>query len=177
MPVLDGYEATRQIMERTPTPIVMATASSSQAETRNGFTALEAGALILLAKPPALWDEGHEEPPRAAAHAQADGRGQGRPPLRATRTAQHPSERFTRPREPRLVAIGAWTGGPQALAAILDGLPGRWAAGAAGPAHHRGFVDGFVEWLGTHTSMAVVVARTASSCGRGRCTSPAADVT
>src|SRR5262245_37564791 len=52
MPRLDGYEATRLIMQRTPTPIVMATASSSDVETRGGFNALEAGALVLVDKPP-----------------------------------------------------------------------------------------------------------------------------
>ena len=39
MPILDGYEATRQIMQSAPTPIVMATASSSKAETRGAFEA------------------------------------------------------------------------------------------------------------------------------------------
>ena len=96
MPNLDGYEATRQIMESTPTPIVMATASSSQSETRGGFTALEAGALILLSKPPALWDGRARGVRRgAAAHAQADGRGAGRAPLGGT-----PRERRRAPVEP-----------------------------------------------------------------------------
>ena len=101
MPVLDGYEATRKIMETAPTPIVMATATSSRSETRGGFTALEAGALILLAKPPALWEEGHDEAAdellrtlKLMAEVKVVRR-------RLNGAAQHPPERFTRPRRPR----------------------------------------------------------------------------
>ena len=82
MPQMDGFQATRLIMERHPTPIVMATASSSKAETRGAFEALDAGALLLLDKPPAPWDpRPRRGGGRARAHGEADGRGQGRPPL------------------------------------------------------------------------------------------------
>ena len=82
MPQMDGFQATRLIMERHPTPIVMATASSSKAETRGAFEALDAGALILLDKPPApVGRRPRGGGGRAAAGGEADGRGQGRPPL------------------------------------------------------------------------------------------------
>ncbi|WP_211232946.1 chemotaxis-specific protein-glutamate methyltransferase CheB [Solirubrobacter soli] len=160
MPVLDGYEATRKIMEVAPTPIVMATASSSQSETRGGFTALEAGALILLAKPPALWEDGHDE---AAAGLLRTLKLMSEVKVVRRRSAngvaQHPPERFTRPREPRVIAIGASTGGPQALSAILEGLPAPLGVPVLLVQHITdGFIDGFVEWLGSRTSMRVVVA-------------------
>jgi two-component system chemotaxis response regulator CheB len=160
MPKLDGFEATRKIMEVTPTPIVMATASSSQSETRGGFEALEAGALILLAKPPALWDEGHDEAATELLRTlklMAEVKVVRRRILNGV--AQHPSERFNRPREPRVVAIGASTGGPQALAEILAALPGPLGIPVVLVQHITdGFIDGFVEWLGTRTAMEVTVA-------------------
>jgi two-component system, chemotaxis family, protein-glutamate methylesterase/glutaminase len=160
MPVLDGYEATRKIMELSPTPIVMATASSSQSETRGGFTALEAGALILLAKPPALWEEGHDEAAGELLRTlklMAEVKVVRRRALNGS--GQHPSERFTRPRRPRVIAIGASTGGPQALTAILAGLPARLGIPIVLVQHITdGFIDGFVAWLGTRTTMDVVVA-------------------
>jgi two-component system chemotaxis response regulator CheB len=162
MPKLDGYEATRKIMEQTPTPIVMATASSSQSETRGGFSALEAGALILLGKPPALWDDGHDE---AASELLRTLKLMAEVKVVRRRAAingvahQHPSERFTRPREPRVVAIGASTGGPQALSEILEGLPEPLGIPVVLVQHITdGFIDGFVEWLGTRTPMDVTVA-------------------
>jgi two-component system chemotaxis response regulator CheB len=161
MPNVDGYEATRQIMASTPTPIVMATASSSQSETRGGFTALEAGALILLSKPPALWEEGHDESAaellrtlKLMAEVKVVRRWNGR-----RENGTHPSNRFPRPHEPKVVAIGASTGGPQAISAILAALPGALGVPVLLVQHiSDGFIDGFVEWLGTRTPMEVVVA-------------------
>jgi two-component system chemotaxis response regulator CheB len=161
MPNLDGYEATRQIMETTPTPIVMATASSSQSETRGGFTALEAGALILLSKPPALWEDGHEESAaellrtlKLMAEVKVVRRWAGR-----RENGVHPSNRFPRPHEPKVIAIGASTGGPQAIASILAALPGTLGVPLLLVQHiSDGFIEGFVEWMGSRTPMPVVVA-------------------
>ena len=162
MPNLDGYEATRQIMETTPTPIVMATASSSQSETRGGFTALEAGALILLSKPPALWEEGHDDAAREllrtlklmaevkVVRRWAD----------AARTARAPVEPLPPParaegrRHRRLDRRPAGD-----LRDPRRALPGPLGVPVLLVQHiSDGFIDGFVEWLGTRTPMRVVVA-------------------
>src|SRR3954464_15556717 len=45
MPRLDGFEATRQIMESHPIPIVIVSASTVHNEVAANFRALEAGAL------------------------------------------------------------------------------------------------------------------------------------
>ncbi len=143
MPQMDGFQATRLIMERHPTPIVMATASSSKAETRGAFEALDAGALILLDKPPAPWDPGHDEAAgellravKLMAEVKVVRRWAPRP------TPQEPP-RFPRVRDPRVIAIGASTGGPQ----VLVGDPRRaprpaQRPAAARPAHLRGLHRG-----------------------------------
>jgi two-component system chemotaxis response regulator CheB len=77
----------------------------------------------------------------------------------ANGVAQHPSERFTRPHEPGVIAIGASTGGPQALSAILEGLPAPLGIPILLVQHITdGFTEGFVEWLDSRTSMRVVLA-------------------
>ena len=49
LPILDGYEATRQIMRQCPTPIVLI---SSQRDTaQRSIEALAAGALTVVSKP------------------------------------------------------------------------------------------------------------------------------
>ena len=159
MPQMDGFEATRLIMERHPTPIVMATASSSKAETRGAFEALDAGALILLDKPPAPWDPGHDEAAgellravKLMAEVKVVRRWAPRP------TPQEPPL-FARVRDPRVIAIGASTGGPQVLSAILAGLPGPLSVPLLLVQHiSEGFIEGFVDWLGTRTPMEVVLA-------------------
>ena len=159
MPQMDGFQATRLIMERHPTPIVMATASSSKAETRGAFEALDAGALILLDKPPAPWDPGHDEAAgellravKLMAEVKVVRRWAARP-------QPHEPPRFPRVREPRVIAIGASTGGPQVLSSILAALPGPLSVPLLLVQHiSDGFIEGFVDWLGTRTPMEVVLA-------------------
>jgi two-component system, chemotaxis family, protein-glutamate methylesterase/glutaminase len=160
MPQMDGFQATRLIMERHPTPIVMATASSSKAETRGAFEALDAGALLLLDKPPAPWADGHEEAAtelvrsvKLMAEVKVVRRWAARP------APQDAPPRFPRVRAPQVVAIGASTGGPQVLSAILAALPAPLSVPMLLVQHiSDGFIAGFVEWLGTRTPMEVVLA-------------------
>ena len=51
MPVIDGLDATKEIMRESPTPIVMVSASSAASDVAMGLSATQAGAMILLAKP------------------------------------------------------------------------------------------------------------------------------
>jgi two-component system chemotaxis response regulator CheB len=158
MPVLDGFGATRLIMERVPTPIVMATASSSRSETRSAFHALEAGALILIDKPPAPWDDRHEDAARELIRTiklMAEVKVVRRWAARGGNGAVHP----THPRAPRMIAIGASTGGPQVLSSILAGLPRPLSVPLLLVQHiSEGFIEGFADWLGTRTPMPVKIA-------------------
>ncbi len=159
MPVLNGYEATQTIMQHTPTPIVMATASSSRDETRGAFSALEAGALVLLEKPPGPWDPDHEQAEqelirtvKLMAEVKVVRRWAPRSPNGAVRATP-------RRTVPRIVAIGASTGGPQ----VLSGIFGALSRGPQTPVvlvQHisDGFVGGFAEWLGLRTAMDVRLA-------------------
>src|SRR4026208_743384 len=53
MPEMDGIDATRQIMNRAPTPIVMFTSSAVALKRATAFEALAAGALDVFHKPAA----------------------------------------------------------------------------------------------------------------------------
>src|SRR5579862_4171714 len=54
MPRLDGFEATRRIMETQPLPIIICTATSDPQELAIAFRSMEAGALACVEKPVAL---------------------------------------------------------------------------------------------------------------------------
>ena len=58
LPKMDGFAATRKIMETCPTRIVMVTANLVPGDIAATFQALESGALTVLAKPPGT---GHPE--------------------------------------------------------------------------------------------------------------------
>ena len=113
MPDADGFSGIARIMAETPTPILVLTASPTEAA---GFKALSLGALDIMEKP----------------RAEADLREYGkvlRTRLRllaGVKVIRHPRGlRERKPSVPRgaeppeLVVVGASLGGPRALAAIL----------------------------------------------------------
>lgn len=162
LPKLDGFAATRQIMERAPTRIVMATATADPKEVAASFRAIEAGALALLAKPTGLGQ------PDFAASAQelvqtvklmSEVQVVKRWPRRAGVTAPAAAAIGAAPPPVRLVAIGASTGGPLALQALLAGLIRPLPVPILIVQHiSDGFVAGFVDWLASSTHYGVRVA-------------------
>src|SRR3990170_1723172 len=52
MPVMNGFEATREIMETSPRPVVIVSASFDRRDVDRSFEALDAGAVALVGKPP-----------------------------------------------------------------------------------------------------------------------------
>ncbi len=170
MPRMNGYEATRQIMEKVPTRIVMITASLRKDETAISFEALKAGALMVVAKPggPDHPDEAETsrellQTVRLMAEVRVVRRWQRRdrpalslpPPARA-----QPKIRVT--------AIGASTGGPAAVAEILKELPGHLEAPILLVQHIApGFVPGLAEWLRGVTPLRVKLAEPGESAQPG----------
>jgi two-component system chemotaxis response regulator CheB len=160
MPKLDGFEATRQIMERAPTPVVMVTASFDREETVFAFDALAVGALTILDKPTGPDD------PRAAETARllvdtvklmAQVKVVRRWPRRDRPPA--PAAPVRPGRGIRVVAIGASTGGPVVLKEILPGLPDDFPAPVLVVQHIvPGFVGGLCEWLGKESRLTVKLA-------------------
>ena len=164
LPVMDGFAATRRIMETFPTRIVMVTATSVPSDVSQSFEALESGALTVLAKPPGpghprfdalrqellrtlkLMSEVHvvRRWPGPAARAVADAPRWGGPAHAGGID---------------LVAVGASTGGPVALHALLAGLHASFAVPIVIVQHiSTGFSDGLALWLERGTSRKVRVA-------------------
>lgn len=162
MPRLNGFEATRLIMERAPTPIVIVSASFARDEVGMTFEALSAGALTVVEKP-----LGPDHPRQAESAAKlvetlrlmAEVKVVRRWPRRAHALAA-PAPVVPSDRAARVVAIGASTGGPAAVSEILQGLPGDLPAPLLLVQHIApGFTEGLVEWLGQGTRLAVKLAR------------------
>lgn len=163
MPRLSGCEAARQIMERFPTPIVIASASLSKGEVTLGFEALEAGALTLVDKPIGPGLPGSEDGARRLVETvklMADVkvvRRHARRSARASAAAAGPVP-ADRPL-PRLIAVGASTGGPVALARLLRDLAPDLAAPVLVVQHIApGFAGGLADWLERETSLTVKLA-------------------
>ncbi len=137
MPVLDGFEATRRIMETDPIPIVIVSASLDPQEVTATFRAVEAGALAFLEKPVGA---GHPryadltkslvQTVRLMSEVKVVRRRRFSP--RPTLAAAPAVEKSWNERG-GLVAIGASTGGPQVIQTILA----RLAPNLAGAGSHR----------------------------------------
>lgn len=162
MPRADGYEATRRIMEGTPTPIVMVSAHASGFDAK-AFEALRAGALVLLNKP-----EGPDDPEAPASARRlvdtvklmAEVKVVRRWPERSPRAASRARTRAVVARQRiRVVAVGASAGGPPTVADILSRLPGDLPCPILLVQHIApGFAEGLAEWLGKSTPLNVMLA-------------------
>ena len=60
LPGINGFEATQQIMEKRPTPVVIVSASVDPSDSRTTMEALSAGALAAVEKPPGVTSMDHE---------------------------------------------------------------------------------------------------------------------
>jgi two-component system, chemotaxis family, protein-glutamate methylesterase/glutaminase len=170
MPKLDGFEATRRIMETNPLPIVICTATADPRELQVAFRSMEAGAVACVEKPVGPGNPEFEascanlcqtiwlmsevkvvrrwSKPRLAAAARA-----------AVPGAAAPASPIARTPPQRIVGIGASTGGPPVLQTILSALPRDFGAPILVVQHiARGFLPGMVEWLNQTTGLHVHIA-------------------
>lgn len=166
MPVLDGFEVTRRIMETRPLPIVICTATADPRELAVTFRSIEAGAVACVEKPVALGPDFEEKQRnllqtlRLMAEVKVVRRWsrQRTPPMTlplekdaASRAAAAPGIRF--------VGIGASTGGPPVLQTILSSLPRDFPVPLLIVQHIApGFLGGMVEWLNETTGLRVHIA-------------------
>lgn len=171
MPELDGLEATMRIMGKVPTPIIIVSARASERELELSLEATRAGALMVLPKPEGplspRFDEQREQ--LVAMVKVMSGvkvvRRWGasvasRPRLTPSSVPLVSAER------PRLVAIGASTGGPAALRDLLSALPAGFNAPVLIVQHiSKGFIAGLTHWLDANTRLEVRIA-TASDVAR-----------
>jgi two-component system chemotaxis response regulator CheB len=165
MPLMDGFEATRHIMETCPTPIVIVSGVESARETASAFKAVEAGALAVVARPQGIGHPDHEASAnelittvklmsevkvvkRWTDHRKATGAAVPKP-------ADEDGHGNI-----KVVAIGTSTGGPQALLAILSGLPADFPAPLLIVQHMTpGFMEGFIQWLSQLSNLPLHLAK------------------
>jgi two-component system, chemotaxis family, protein-glutamate methylesterase/glutaminase len=164
MPRVNGFDATRKIMETCPTPIVIVSGTASTDEVALNFRAVEAGALAVLARPNHADDPNHGtakqllDTVKLMSEVKVVKRwARSRYALPAHVPAEAEVEKPPGPVQ--AVAIGASTGGPLALQTILANLPRNFSVPVLIVQHMTpGFAEGFVEWLADASRFSVRVA-------------------
>lgn len=164
MPKLDGFEATRRIMETAPIPIVIMSASSNVDDVTRTFQVLEAGALGIVRQPVGI--EYSEHKPVAEEIIRTIKTMSEVKLVR--RWAREPKPKIYFPNagadapnlaKAKVVAIGASTGGPPALHAILSRIPKSFPVPILIVQHIApGFIGGLVNWLARSTNLLIHLA-------------------
>jgi two-component system chemotaxis response regulator CheB len=157
MPVLDGLEATKEIMRDVPTPIIMVTSGTSQSDVEAGLSAVRFGALTVLPKPFGPGVAGYE-PAADRLVTMIKALADVKVIRRRTSTAGDASA--LRPVELQIIAVAASTGGPPAICQLLQQLPADLPVPVVVVQHIvEGFLPGLVAWLRTEVPFHVAEAR------------------
>jgi two-component system chemotaxis response regulator CheB len=170
MPNLDGFEASKRIMEETPTPIVVVSASMEPAALQSTFEALRVGALAAVEKPTGPANPNFEDTRqkllttvKLMADVKVVRRWRTKDPHRSHPEAtQHPIAAASRPQQGQIatVALAASTGGPGAVHQVLSRLPTDLPVPILVVQHiNPGFGQGLAEWLDRTTDLTVRTAR------------------
>ena len=160
-----GQHAIERIMSETPTPILVVSGVLTSAQAAPAVRALAAGAVDALPKP-RVWEASDADELRRQV------RRVGRIPVIRRRPQSHaPAPVRPGPRRVdsgAVVAVAASTGGPAALAVLLQGLAGNDARILLVQHIHPAFVDGFARWLCEAAGVEASVARNGDAALPGR---------
>ena len=163
MPRMDGFTFLRLLMAQRPTPVVVLSSRSRRSDV---FKALDLGALDFVAKP-----EGSLEGVRDALLEKCETLGRVETwNLRAAVAVERDRPGAQASVEPaRIVAVGASTGGPQALQRLLTALPGTVPLAVLVAQHMpEKFTATFADRLSRTTAFAVQEARAGDVVAIGR---------
>ena len=166
LPVMTGLAATEYIMAHCPTPILIVSASTNRGELFRTYDALAAGAVDVLEKPDgSASDDDWSRRFVAAVKLVARIKVITHPRARLASTgrsaaAPAPGAPQAARGSPRVLAIGASTGGPGAVMEILRALPPRHALPVLLVLHiGEPFAAALAEWLDAQTSQRVAYGR------------------
>jgi len=170
MPRLNGYEATREIMESHPVPVVICSTTLSEVVVSASYHALEAGAVAAVRKP-----EGGQDPEAQDDALQFVKTVKAMSCVKLVRrwqenkyAAAQSLKSVARIASPvgncrrssiRYIAIGASTGGPIVIQSLLKELPAHLPVPILIVQHMaQGFVQGFRQWLASTIALPVAIA-------------------
>lgn len=164
MPDMDGVEATRRIMNASPCPILVVTATLED-HAGKVFEAMGHGALDAINTPMMGSGEGARNSRDALLKKIAIIE------MLSKNSSVSPMQRLTRgtpiSKVSSLIVMGASTGGPKALAEILSHLPANLSAGIVIAQHvDREFSAGMASWLDDQSPLSVRLAEEGSRPSR-----------
>ncbi|RAM52887.1 MAG: chemotaxis response regulator protein-glutamate methylesterase [Hapalosiphonaceae cyanobacterium JJU2] len=168
MPYMNGLELTTEVMALYPRPILVISVSVQTDDSKNIFQLLEAGAVDIFPKPSIGLVADDEEFKQELINKIKILSGvkvfrkkrkltTQRQSLQAENLAGLSSRSLAKP---KLVVIGASTGGPQALKEILTKLPSNFPLPVICVQHiYLGFLQGLIDWLAVDCRLPIQIAQ------------------
>ncbi|MGI5862380.1 MAG: chemotaxis-specific protein-glutamate methyltransferase CheB [Myxococcales bacterium] len=159
MPRMNGFTFLRLLMARAPIPVIVISGYARRADV---FKAMELGAIDFVAKP-----QRHFSPETASVRSELIAKISAVRLLKPEAFARQ--ERGGDERPPRVVVVGASTGGPPALQRLLSALPGDLSLCIAIAQHMPPrFTKAFAERLDRVSAFEVVEAKAGDELAPGR---------
>jgi two-component system, chemotaxis family, protein-glutamate methylesterase/glutaminase len=169
LPVMSGLAATEYIMAHCPTPILIVSSAANRGEVFKTYDALAAGAVDVVEKPignePAgLWEAQFRSALRIVARVRVITHprarlGNLRSDRRAISELEPPPLRTGTPAL-AVLAMGASTGGPNALVTVLDSLPRDLSVPILAVMHINAlFAGALADWMDAQVSRTVSFAK------------------
>jgi two-component system chemotaxis response regulator CheB len=180
MPIMDGFEATANIMREIPIPIVIVSSAYSPAETAKKFRALEVGAVGILPLP---FGTGHPDFEKSMKHFVSTIKLMSEVKL-IRRWAHTPNtikpavdKEYLVQINPEkaleskvsIIAIGASAGGPISVKEILDNISADLAVPIIIVQHiDPEFTQGYADWLNLSSHIPVMIAKDGEKMEAGK---------
>ena len=167
MPHMDGLELTSRIMTSNPLPILVISGSVQEDDSQRIFQLLEAGAVDVCPKPVTGFDAENAVFRQSVINKVKvlSGVKVFKKKQRRARTQPLPNQTIHTvgtfiPRcRPKILAVGASTGGPIALQELLNHLPTDFPLPVICVQHMSlGFLEGLIDWLGATCRLKVQIA-------------------
>ena len=168
MPLMDGVEATRQIMQLHPVPIVIVTSLYHPQEQELAMRVLEAGAVSIMAKP---YGPGHPKFESSIrtylsrlwymSEIKVIRRKSTKPIIssKAVVNSEKPKQTTRKYVKPSVIVIGASAGGPEGVKTILANISPDIDVPILIVQHiDPGFAEGYVHWLQSQSKIPVRLA-------------------
>jgi two-component system, chemotaxis family, protein-glutamate methylesterase/glutaminase len=168
MPEMDGLEFTFQVMALYPRPILVISVSVQEEDAKRVFQLLEAGAVDIFPKPTAglaandeLFKQELINKIKILSGVKVFRKKRKSPSQVNNLEADDFSDfAYKSYIKPKIVVIGASTGGPQALQEIFTQLPADFPVPVICVQHICfGFLQGLIDWLATHCQLTIQIAQ------------------
>jgi two-component system chemotaxis response regulator CheB len=164
MPIMNGFEATKRIMQEYPIPILLITSSWDIGDVKVSLKSMGIGALAVLEKPKGIGAPEFKQQMnelilhvRLLSEIKVVRRWKEK---RALNTLQKLEAASISKKSFKVVVIGASTGGPPVLSEILEELPSDYPLPILVVQHmSKGFIDNFVEWMREHCLINIKIAQ------------------